>query len=131
MRPRFLRWIFGLSSIDFGLQHLTAITAVANTVFVPAWMPFGQAFWVVLTGTAFVLAGIAIVSRMYDVVAARLLALMFFAFSALTLIPNLVASPHDQTHWGGNAYNIIAVASAWILAEWLSAHPQRGRPSSA
>lgn len=43
---------------------------------IPNWMPFGGAFWVVLTGVAFVLPGLAILSGILDVLAERLLALM-------------------------------------------------------
>jgi uncharacterized membrane protein len=118
-----VRWIFGISSIVFGLNHFNAVAS--NTSFVPTWLPFGQAFWVVFTGTAFVLAGISIVSGILDVLAARLLALMLFVFSAVTLLPGLVAGPPDEGTWGGNAYEIVAVASAWILAEWLAAR-ERG-----
>ena len=71
-----VRWIFGLSAIDFGLAHLTGIAN--NLMYVPQWMPFGRTFWVIFTGVAFILAGIAIVSKVADVAAARLLALMWF-----------------------------------------------------
>jgi uncharacterized membrane protein len=115
-----VRCIFALSTIDFGLQHLTGVSNPLNTEMVPTWMPFGAAFWVILTGTAFVLAGIAILLRVSEVLAARLLALMFFVFSAVTLLPGLVSDPHDEANWGGNAYEFVVVGSAWILAEWLA-----------
>jgi len=41
----------------------------------------GGNFWAILTGTAFALAGIAILSGILDVLAARLLALMLLVFS--------------------------------------------------
>lgn len=113
-----LRWVFGISSASFGLVHLTGISA--NTVYVPHWMPFGQAFWVGFTGVAFILAGLAIVSGILDVLAARLLALMWLIFSAFTLLPGLAATLHAETSWGGNVYNILIAASAWILAAWLA-----------
>jgi uncharacterized membrane protein len=114
------RVVFGVSAIDFGLVHLTTIQG--NLAYVPAWMPFGQAFWVAFTGVAFVLAGIAILTGILDVLTARLLSLMWLVFSAFTLLPGLAAAPHDEGHWGGNAYNILAAASAWILADWLARH---------
>jgi len=114
------RWVFGLCSIDFGLQHLTGIADVNNTSMVPLGMPFGQAFWEILTGTAFVLAGVAILSGLLDVLSARLLAIMLLVFMVVTLLPGLVASPHDHGSWGGNAYELIAAASAWILADRLA-----------
>ncbi|HTV74386.1 MAG TPA: hypothetical protein VME66_11890 [Candidatus Acidoferrales bacterium] len=115
------RWIFGLCTIIFGLQHWTNLNGPNNIEMVPSWMPFGQIFWVGLTGTAFILAGIAILIRIADVLAARLLALMFFVFSVVTLIPGLIAFPREEVNWGGNIYEFIAVASAWILADWLVA----------
>ena len=86
----------------------------------PEWMPLGGAFWTVATGICFVLAGIAIVSGILDALAARLLALMLLVFSCVVLAPMIFASPHDQTAWGGNAYNLAAVGAAWILAECLA-----------
>jgi len=115
-----VRWVFGLSTIDFGLQHLTGISNPLNTEMVPVWMPFGSAFWIVLTGMAFVLAGIAVLSGVQGVLATRLLALMFFVFSAVTLLPGLITDPHGESNWGGNAYEFVVVGSAWIFAEWLA-----------
>jgi uncharacterized membrane protein len=120
------RVVFALSCVCFGLVHLT--DPATNMVYVPAWMPFGQAFWVAFTGVAFILAGIAILIRTLDVLAARLLALMWLIISAVTLIPNLASAPQYQVSWGGNAYNILAAASAWILAEWLAKHGKGTQP---
>src|SRR3954452_12511379 len=41
-----LRCTFGLSSIDFGLVHMTGTLAVSSMV--PKWMPFGGEFWAIL-----------------------------------------------------------------------------------
>jgi len=112
------RWTFGLCAVGFGLNHLTSVGPVA--VLVPKWMPLGGKFWAVLTGIAFLLAGLATVSEILDVVAARLLAFMLLVFSVLVLAPQIFASPHDHEAWGGNAYNLAVVAAAWIVAEWLA-----------
>jgi uncharacterized membrane protein len=116
------RWTFGLCSIDFGLTHLTGIR-FANP-FVPTWMPLGATFWTVLTGIAFVLAGIAIISGVLDVLAAWLLGLMLLVFSLLVLTPPIFASPHHHVPWGANAYNLTAVGAAWIVAHWLASRRQ-------
>ena len=112
------RWTFGLCSVDFGLGHLTAIETVVPMI--PQWIPLGPTFWTVLTGIAFVLAGLAIVSGVLDVLAAKLLGLMLLVFSALALVPLIFASPRDHASWGANAYNLTAVGAAWIVAEWLA-----------
>ena len=116
---RIVRWVFGLCAIAFGLAHLTGISG--NEGLVPGYMPLGQAFWTVFTGVAFVLAGIAFVTTILDVLAARLLAAMFFVFSVLALAPLIFTYPHAEGSWGTNAYNLAAVASAWIFAQWLAA----------
>jgi uncharacterized membrane protein YphA (DoxX/SURF4 family) len=112
------RWIFGLCSIDFGLVHLTDIGHSA--VYVPKWMPFGREFWTIVTGICFILAGVAILSGILDVLAARLLALMLLIFSALTLAPNIFVFPHRHDVWGGNAYNLAAVGAALIFADSMA-----------
>jgi uncharacterized membrane protein len=114
-----VRWVIGLSSIDFGLAHLTGVRQVAAMV--PKWMPFGGNVWAVLTGIAFVLAGIAILSGIQDLLAARLLALMLLVFSVLVLAPRPLARPHDHVTWGSNAYNLAAVGAAWLAAESIVA----------
>ena len=87
---------------------------------VPKWMPLGGDFWAILTGIAFVLAGIAILSGILDVLAARLLALMLLVFSVLVLAPGPLAHPHNHVAWGSNAYNLAAVGAAWIFAESIA-----------
>ena len=91
--PCSVRWIFGICIILFGLQHLVNMHSPNNIAMVPAWMPFGQLFWVLFTGSAFLLAGIAVIIRIVDVLAARLLAAMLLVFSAVTLMPILAAAP--------------------------------------
>ncbi len=113
-----VRWIFGLCSVDFGLAHLTIVRHVAPMV--PRWMPLGGAFWAVFTGIAFILAGLAILTGVLDVLAARLLALMLFVFSLLLLGPLIFAYPHNHIAWGANAYNLAAVGATWIFASWLA-----------
>jgi uncharacterized membrane protein YphA (DoxX/SURF4 family) len=112
------RWIFGLCVIDFGLNHLLDVKD--NLIYVPKWMPLGTEFWVILTGTCFVLAGLAILSGIQDVLAARLLALMFLAFNLLALPQFILADPHEHAAWGGNAFNLALVAANWILADALT-----------
>jgi uncharacterized membrane protein len=115
---RTVRWVFGVSVIAFGCNHLLSMRGSAP--FVPAWMPLGPSFWVAFTGVAFVLAGVAIIIRIADALAARLLSLMLLVFSSTILASFLIAAPKMEGNWGANTYNIIAAASAWILADWLA-----------
>ncbi len=117
------RWVFGLFVADFGIVHLLDIAEPASMV--PAWMPLGGAFWAVVSGIAFILAGLGIVSGVLDVLAARLLALMFLLFSILVLTPNAIARPHEHTTWGGDAYNLAALGATLIFADWLATRRQK------
>ena len=95
-------------------------------------MPLGGEFWTIVTGICFVLAGLAILSGIQDVLAARLLALMFLVFNVVALPPFIFAYPKDHTAWGGNAYNLAAVAAAWIVADSIATrHALREHKASA
>lgn len=107
------RWLFGLSCVDFGLAHFAFLKFTA--AFIPTWIPFHE-FWAVSTGIAFALAGLAILTGILDVLAARLTALMLFLFSVLVLTPHIFAKPHDHVTWGSDAYNLTAVGAAWIFS---------------
>jgi hypothetical protein len=94
---------------------------------IPKWMPLGGTFWTMLTGIAFVLAGLSIISEIQDVLAARLLGLMLLVFSISVLTPRIFAHPHLHTAWGADAYNLTAVGAAWMFADWLATRPRRLR----
>lgn len=123
-----VRWTFGLSSIAFGLAHLTGVPQVAAMV--PKLMPWGGNVWAILTGIAFVVAGLAMLSRIQDVLAARLLALMLFVFSVLVLAPAPLRRPHDHVAWGSNAYNLAAVGAVAMFAESIAMR-HRGQSGTA
>jgi hypothetical protein len=112
------RWSFGCCSILFGVGNLTALETVVPMI--PKWMPLGATFWAVLTGIAFVAAGLAILAGVQDVLAAALLGTMLLTFNALALAPLIFTTPRDHVSWGANAYNLTAVGAAWIIAEWLA-----------
>jgi uncharacterized membrane protein len=118
------RWMLGLPPIVFGLLHLIGIRVFASIV--PRWIPFGD-FWAVLTGIAFLLAGVAICSRIKDVLAARLLALMLLLFEGLVEIPPIFIRPHNQGAWGAAVYNLTAIGAYWIFAEFLTSRADRER----
>jgi uncharacterized membrane protein len=115
--------VFGLCSVDFGVAHLVAVQMVVPMI--PKWMPLGATFWVVLTGIAFVLAGLAMISGVMDILAAKLLGLMLLIFSVFALAPVIFSSPHNHISWGANAYNLTAVGAAWIVAECLANQRRR------
>ena len=118
------RWMLGLPPIIFGSFHLAAIHVFASIV--PQWMRFGS-FWAVLTGIAFILAGVAICSGKMGVLAARLLALMLLLFEGLVEIPPIFVRLHDQRTWGAAVYNLAAIGACWMFAEFLLSGAERGQ----
>ena len=87
---------------------------------IPGWMPLTPEFWIVLTGIAFVLAGVAILAQVLDVLAARMLTAMLLLFDVLVLVRLPLASPHNHVAWGANAYNLAAAGAVWIFAESIA-----------
>jgi hypothetical protein len=118
------RWMLGLPPIVFGLFHLAAIHVFASIV--PQWMRFGN-FWAVLTGIAFILAGIAICSGIKDILALRLLALMLLLFEGLVEIPPIFIRLHNQPTWGAAVYNLTAIGACLIFAEFLASRADRAQ----
>src|SRR5262249_47160537 len=115
------RWTFGFGSVLFGLGHLSSVQEVARMI--PKWMPLGAPFWVVISGIAFLLAGLAILSGILNVLAARLLALMLLTFEVV-LLPVVFAYPREHVAWGSNAYNLAAAGAVWIFAASITRQHQ-------
>ena len=112
------RAIFGLSSLNFGINHIGGVRFVVPLI--QKWMPLTPAFWVILSGVAFILAGLAILSGIQDVLAARMLALMLLIFNVLVLVPAVFTYPHAHVPWGSNAYNLAAAGAVYIFAESIA-----------
>lgn len=119
------RLSFGVCVLSFGLGHFFAIPETAAMV--PGWIPPGQRFWAVTTGVAHLLAGVAILSGVLDVLASRLLTLMLAAFGALVWAPALFAQPREHMVWAGNAINLALIGAAWVVADSIASHRQQTR----
>jgi uncharacterized membrane protein YphA (DoxX/SURF4 family) len=111
-------FLFGLCVITFGLAHFMAPVETAGMV--PKWIPPGQHFWAVATGVAHVCAGVAILSGILAVVAARMLTLMLVVFGALVWVPLLLGAPRGHMTWAGNAINLAMVGAAWVVADSIA-----------
>lgn len=107
------RWSFGLAGILTGIGHLTNTKGL--TQMIPKWMPLSASFWVVISGIGFLLAGIAILSGVLNILASRLLTLMLLIFE-VALVPILFGFPHKHEAWGASAYNLTVAGAVWIFA---------------
>ena len=113
------RWMFGIGGILTGAGHVINTRGIVPMI--PRWMPLEASFWVVLSGIGFILAGVAILTGILDLLATRLLALMLFIFQII-LVPIIFENPHVHQAWGGTAFNLATAGSVCILAASLARH---------
>lgn len=106
-------WMLGLGGILTGIGHLLNTKGLVHMV--PNWMPFGASMWIVISGVAFILAGVAILTGIVTLLATRLLALMLFIFQII-LTPILFVYPHVHQAWGATAFNLAVAGSVCIFA---------------
>jgi uncharacterized membrane protein YphA (DoxX/SURF4 family) len=108
------RLLFGTCLIVFALAHLFYLKPTSDAV--PAWLPPNQVFWAYATAAGHFLAGVAILSGIAALLAARLLTGMFVVFGVLVHAPTLLSDPHTHFNWAANAMNFALIASAWVIA---------------
>jgi uncharacterized membrane protein len=116
--------LFGSAVVTLGLAHFFALEQTASMV--PGWIPLGRRFWAMATGLAMLLAGLAILTRIRAVLAARLLAVLMGTFATFVWLPRLYAHPSAPRAWGGTAITLAVAGAAWVVADAL-----RGRGAAA
>jgi hypothetical protein len=109
--------LFGVCVISYALAQIVYFQYTASLV--PSWIPPGQTFWAGLTTVAFVLAAVAILTGLYRLLAAQLLAIMLLIFAAVVWLPIIVAHPSSASDWSEFTETIAIASGAWILADWL------------
>lgn len=109
---------YGACAVAFGLNHFFALEQTASLV--PKWIPPSQMFWAVATGVFHAAAGLAILSGVRSLLAARLLGSMMLGFSAFVWLPNLAGSPGVHMTWAGNAVNLALAGSAFVVADAIA-----------
>lgn len=112
------RAAFGICLFSFGAAHFAYPEFTAPLV--PKWLWPGQMFWADFTGAAAIAAGLAILSGLLSLLAARLLTAMYIIFAILVHAPLLLANPASHRHWIENALNLALVGTAWIIADSLA-----------
>lgn len=122
-RQQIGRTLFGLALIPFGIAHFVYVEL--TTPLVPHWLPWPTAV-AYGTGAAFIAAGVAVVTRLFDRLAAHLVTLQIAGFTVIVWIPILLATPrpHDWLEF----YNSWALmAGAWAVAAGYQGMPWLGR----
>jgi hypothetical protein len=125
-------WLFGMASALSGLLDIGWVTFMRR---VSPFERFQTAFggsaswltspacgsWPLVSAFCYAgqppsAAGLAILFRVLDIIAARLLARMLSVFSAPAVIHLILRYPHDHGARGAKIYNVAAIAAFWILA---------------
>jgi len=111
-------YLFGVSSIVFGIDHFLVLAVIASLV--PAWLPW-HLFWAYLTGAAFIAVGIGIVAKWMDRLGATLLGIMFMLWFFILHLPRSVIalSSHDPNvpnEWSSAFIALAMWAGSWICA---------------
>lgn len=115
-------YLFGVSSIVFGIDHFLVLDVIASLV--PAWLP-GHMFWAYLTGAAFILAGISILTKWMDQWGAFMLGTMFVIWFFILHSPRVVVAlrshnPNSQNECSSALIALGMCGGCWICA--LHAH---------
>jgi hypothetical protein len=70
---------------------------------------------------AAIAAGLAFISGVHALLAARLLTLMYVIFHIFVHLPILMAGHTILFNWEENAVNLALIGAAWIIADSLAA----------
>lgn len=114
------RLLLSLSIPLCGLAHLVYSDLTAP--FIPGWIPFHM-FWVILTGSAGILAGFGILFGVYARLAAVLEAAMLGSITLLVWGPAVISTPLGRDQWTG-----FLISSGIAVGAWLVADTYRGAP---
>lgn len=119
LTSRIATYVFAGCLIVFGTAHF--VFAKFSATFVPSYIPPNQMFWVYVTGVAAIAAGLAILSGILALLAARLLTLMYVLFGILVHTPFVLAPNANHGNWVEFMVNLGLAGAAWIVADTLAA----------
>jgi uncharacterized membrane protein YphA (DoxX/SURF4 family) len=111
---RVARVLFGLALVPIGLSHFVYFQITIG--FIPTWFPF-RAFLAALTGTAHIVAGLAIAFGLVPRLAATLEAAMESVFTLFVWVTAVILAPGDRQDWVNLFISTALSAAAWAVAE--------------
>lgn len=109
---RVARAMFGFGLIQFGIGHFTYLARTVSMV--PEWLP-GHLTFAVLTGGAFIAAGLAVMFGVCARLAAALVTAQIAAFTVLVWIPVIAGHP-TASDWTELVSSWLLTSAAWVVA---------------
>ena len=111
---RIARIFYGLAMLAFGLSHFFYLQFTAPLI--PSWLLW-PVFWAYFTGTAYLAAGVAVLSGVWARLAALLSALQMSGFLLLVWLPIMLVGKMTDFNWGEVTVNCALVAGAWLVVD--------------
>lgn len=111
---RVARVLFGFGLIVFGAGHFIELRYTASLV--PGWLPWHVAF-ACFTGSAFIAAGVSVMSGVFARLAAVLVTVEIGAFLVLVWIPILAGGARSSSNWGETIVTWVLMVGAWVVAD--------------
>ena len=111
------RFLFAISMIVFGVQHFMYAGFIATLI--PAWIPL-HLFWVYLTGTGMIVAGLSVATGIIAPLASMGLGLMFLLWFLLLHAPRVAASPRNGDEWTSAFVALAVSGGSFLLAATFS-----------
>lgn len=111
---RLARGLSGVSLVFFGVAHFLYLKFTASMV--PAWLPW-HLLLAILTGLAFIAAGLAILTNIQARLAAVLATAQIGLFFLLVWVPVIAAGSRGPFQWSETILSFALMAGTWVVSD--------------